>query len=491
MKKQSVKILAIALAVVFSWTVVFPAQEVLAFFSDAKKSEQNSFTAGSLDFELSSSEFSPKSIPLGETAEKKLEIENKGNLFKYKISSSNFSNSLCDYANLEADINGGEAEYSGPLKDFEYGPIEFSDPEKWSFKISFSSDVPEEFQDKTCKFKFVVFGSQTRNNLPFGKGFTDIEKNDNSITFEKSCLSETKTIGYWKNHPETYGNHLPQFLGDHPDDEEIDSLQEVDDIFDASDDSMRNKLKKQLLAMKFNIAHFGIGGYVDLKASGKTLDELTEEADDLLRQSPLPDNSILEDMKDLLDYINNLHQIGFCGNIEEPEEESLLINRVYYDVDSKHGSETDNEWLEIYNPGKSKKDISEWEICDNTSCDSIPDSESIPAKGFALISGKAETFDFWDFPEETAKIVLKDEKIGNGLGNDNDMLLLKNEKGIIIDQMNWGNPSKSWKNYNSNLWDPGIGDASEGNILGRKSTGFDTNQVSDWQDFSLQSVKKD
>jgi len=68
---------------------------------------------------------------------------------------------------------------------------------------------------------------------------------------------ETRTPGYWKTHPEIYidNDYLPQYLGD----EEINTEQKAFQVFkDGDAKEMRNQLKSHILAMKFNIAHFGI-----------------------------------------------------------------------------------------------------------------------------------------------------------------------------------------------------------------------------------------
>jgi len=168
--------------------------------------------------------------------------------------------------------------------------------------------------------------------------------------------------------------------------------------------------------------------------------------------------------------------------------QKVLINKVYYDVDSAHGAEPANEWIELYNPLGNPVDISGWAIEDNNGTDVIPASSPIPANGFAVITASSTTWDYWEIPDDVVKIVLADGKIGNGLNNDADMLALKDDYGNIVDQMNWGTPTSTWPNYNSNLWDPGCPDADEGHMLARVPTGYDTDTASDWQDLGLPNI---
>ena len=203
------------------------------------------------------------------------------------------------------------------------------------------------------------------------------------------------------------------------------------------------------------------------------------------------------------DFVFNGVQIGGAGfsdtetihnTITSGQWQKVVINKVYYDVDGNHGigSGTDewkNEWVELYNSDSSPIDISNWQICDNIDCDSIPaGTNPIPANGFAIITGDASTWNYWTIPNDVVKIVL-DSAIGNGLSNDQDILLLKDASGNFVDQMNWGVPNTGWANYNSYLWDPGVPDVAEGHMLGRVPTGIDTDLPADWKNLALPQIQ--
>ena len=161
------------------------------------------------------------------------------------------------------------------------------------------------------------------------------------------------------------------------------------------------------------------------------------------------------------------------------------INKVYYDVKSpERGVENTNEWVEIYNQTNTALDISGWQICDNTSCDTLPTTPLIPAKKYAVIVADPDTISallpsYWYLPSEVTEINLG-EAIGNGLHNNADMLVLKRPDGVIVDQMNWGDPDTDWDNYNSSVWNPGAVDVAEGNVLARVPSGHDTDMPADW-----------
>ena len=153
----------------------------------------------------------------------------------------------------------------------------------------------------------------------------------------------------------------------------------------------------------------------------------------------------------------------------------MKINKVYYDVDAGHGLEYANEWIEIYNPLDTPVDISGWMIVDNNATDTIPTSNPIPAKGFAIITASSTTWNYWNILDEVVKIILPNGKIGNGLANNGDRVILKMPDGTEDDAMSYGTD-----NY---AFSPSCPDVTEGNMLGRSPNGYDTNQSSDFIEF--------
>ena len=131
-----------------------------------------------------------------------------------------------------------------------------------------------------------------------------------NVTARICSPSETRTMGFWKNHPNAYDPFcLPQYLGDEP----VSTIEEVNQVFkDANADIMRDMLKGQLLAMKFNICGFGIDAWEGEEFDGKTLGKIVEWADNLLRDANYTREE-QEFVKNLLDYANNLHQVKYCS----------------------------------------------------------------------------------------------------------------------------------------------------------------------------------
>ena len=326
-KRIVLKSVCLLVIISLNWAGLSAILETFAYFNNSETSQANTFTAGTLDFYLESpADFSPSPIAPGESSQRTITFLNTTNIPKYNITATNFSGELCQYLNLETNLDDGGILYSGSLTSFIYGPVIFETPENWHFTLKLPTDVPDTVNGQTCQFDFVFFGSQTKNDLPFGQGFNDTEEITNNIAAEVCQDSEIRSCGYWKIHSNIYKPHLPQTLGGYPTDEIVDTITKANNILTAAcgtcgcgcDKTMRTKLKGQLLAMKFNIAHFGIGEYL-VESEGKTLNQIVADADNLLRQDPPPEDSVLEEMKDLLDSLNKLEHIRFCAVTLPPE----------------------------------------------------------------------------------------------------------------------------------------------------------------------------
>lgn len=186
MNKAVLKISLLVWSATLAWTGLSPIGGSWASFGDSEKSENNSFSAGSLDFRLTPTGFTKEPIPGGEVLARNVNILNEGEPFRYEVASAELSGPLCDYVELEAGPRNGDAEYSGPLHDFRYGPVDSDGFDKWSFGVSFRPDVPEDLRDETCRFKIIFSGSRSSGDLPFGEGFTDEEEITDEVSFKRN-----------------------------------------------------------------------------------------------------------------------------------------------------------------------------------------------------------------------------------------------------------------------------------------------------------------
>ncbi|OHA79023.1 MAG: hypothetical protein A2658_01680 [Candidatus Yonathbacteria bacterium RIFCSPHIGHO2_01_FULL_44_19] len=160
-----------------------------------------------------------------------------------------------------------------------------------------------------------------------------------------------------------------------------------------------------------------------------------------------------------------------------------------FSTTTPRGSEVLNEWVEVYNQTNVEQDITGWSICDDTSCDVIPETAILPPFGYAIITATSSTLAFWNISPSFSSAILSDGAIGDGLNNDNDMLMLQRPDGMTVDQMNYGQSSNiGWANYNSDVWIPGVLDVSEGGVLARNPNGYDTDQPSDWSGYGVPTI---
>jgi hypothetical protein len=214
-------------------------------------------------------------------------------------------------------------------------------------------------KEKTNYKKLVLFAAVLGLliNLPMLYAY---EAHIINVTAEICNYSETRTMGYWKNHPESFLQcgigtvNLGEDTFDLTKPEDVQNLLYVFGNVNAQD--MVNMLKGQLLAMKFNIACFGIGDYFfeDNKFPGVTgtLNDFVEQADNLIiahTQGDKTDREAMEETKDILDYVNNMHDLKYCSETPAGFEpmlnnyiSPLRLNRIMDYLNGEDAENTDN-----------------------------------------------------------------------------------------------------------------------------------------------------
>jgi hypothetical protein len=149
---------------------------------------------------------------------------------------------------------------------------------------------------------------------------------------------------------------------------------------------------------------------------------------------------------------------------------TLLISEVLYDP---LGTEPNEEWIEVYNNTSSPIELTDWTISDNISTDVISPTVTIPVGGCMVIAASQDFYT--NYPDFTGDIVfVADGRIGNGLGNSGDRLILKDGEGIVIDQMSYGTDTTAF--------DPACPDVPAGHSLERSPANVDTDTFEDWID---------
>ncbi len=134
------------------------------------------------------------------------------------------------------------------------------------------------------------------------------------------------------------------------------------------------------------------------------------------------------------------------------------------------------QWVEIYNPHDAPIHLDGWTLKNSRGSD--PLYGTIPPRGYAVIVTSQYEFE-QIYPNTGATIIeVPDGVIGSGLTS-NDLLLLVNPHGDVVDFVNWGDPDPTWPNYLPQVWSPGI--QTHQTVIGRIPNGYDSDQPFDWR----------
>lgn len=113
---------------------------------------------------------------------------------------------------------------------------------------------------------------------------------------------EIQAMTYWKDHPELW--ILPQTLGA----DSIDTQAKAKKVFDSYILTVRDRLRTQLLTLKFNVAYFHVGNALVAHETG-TINQLIIDADTLLKKKPAASLTELQRMRNR---IANTNEAGKC-----------------------------------------------------------------------------------------------------------------------------------------------------------------------------------
>lgn len=131
-----------------------------------------------------------------------------------------------------------------------------------------------------------------------------------------------------------------------------------------------------------------------------------------------------------------------------------------------------HEWIELYNPTTETVNLKDWTITDNSGIAvEIPGNRNLGPGEFALISKSNSTWAFWSEPAGTLKIPLG-KQIGDGLDDAGDHLILKDDEGMVVDAMSYGDDTSEFS----------LSGVAEGHSLERQPDGVDTDTAGDWDD---------
>ncbi|MBI4709253.1 MAG: DNRLRE domain-containing protein [Candidatus Portnoybacteria bacterium] len=535
-KKSSIKIAVFTLILSLSWAGLFSVNRTFGYLYDSETSLNNSFEAGILDLALVADPWMAESAELNlmpdDSVTRNIAASNSGFLpFQYNASTTIFGGDLdlCQALELKVEIDNVEI-YNGNLMDFNSSTssLSFFGSENWLYTLTLPFNVPDSLQNKTCQFKF-GYSAWQENFLNSLFGFSDIEEVLNTVQTGAWLVLETETNQYRPiadayidqqstgpnpNADQNFGNGTNliiqarnnrsqrtfiRFDFRFPSDTIINSSLLNAYMYSAPTDNSRTYEARRALA---DWTELGIT-WNNQPLASTTITATVSSGDNTPQWLAW---NVLSDVQSFSAGSSTNYGWRLGDSNESENEESqiarfysrqasanaalrpyldvnfsvpsattthLVVNEVYYDVAPDKGDNTNNEWVEIYNPTNSAIDISGWQICDNTLCDVIPASPPIPAKGFAVIANNASTWNtYWSMPAGAVKIALGSE-IGNGLSNSpGDRLILKDALSATIDALSYGNDISQLS--------PAVPLSLIGNSLARIVKGYDNDSSSDW-----------
>ncbi len=534
-KQSIIKIILILLIIGLNWTGLSAVWETFAYYNDTEISSENTYSAGTLDFSLTAGGWTPPekavNLPPGESVTRTISVIKNGSLdFQYNastiIDTEESDMSFCDALNLKAEL-GESVEYNETLGDLNFSsPILISDDQDdWIFTITLSSTYTPPEEGAGCSFKFVFDGWQ--EGLSFGQGFYDTEELDNLIEIGGSTISGYSPIAdsyVDQKHPDSnYGSASElKIRSKNSNPENRRAFIRFDFNFPAGTTILSANLKLYMkdapLATRTYEARRVLAAWKerDSKKDTDGIDWNNQPDVTTTVTDSVPSGTstgwlswnVTSDVQGFVASTFSNHGWRLSDSAENsitpyeakfhsrestdagkrpilevtfipPEVTTayLVINEVYYDVGDREvsgekKSDPDNEWVEIYNPTDSAVDISGWKICEKDGCDTISSATPIPAKGFAILSGKSSTWEtYWTLPAGVITINLPAEKIGsNGLKDDGDRVILKDASDKVIDAMSYGSDTTYFE----------LPLSGRGKSLARIIKGYDTNLATDW-----------
>lgn len=149
----------------------------------------------------------------------------------------------------------------------------------------------------------------------------------------------------------------------------------------------------------------------------------------------------------------------------------MKINEVLYDPETED-RDAAHEWVELYNAGSEPLELEGWSITDNFSTDALPDLR-LDAGGFGVLAASEHFQEDWpDYDGPLA--VLDDGRLGNGLSNLGDCLILRDAERRIVDALSYGE--------DSSLLEPPVPAVPADHSLERRPAGHDTDSAEDFVD---------
>ncbi len=153
----------------------------------------------------------------------------------------------------------------------------------------------------------------------------------------------------------------------------------------------------------------------------------------------------------------------------------ILISEVEYNPSQLGVVEQSYEWIELVNTTSSAITLEAWEIEDNANKEILPTITINPNEIIIIAATISFTTNYPTFSiTDTQTFFISDGTLGNGLQNNADRLILRDQSKKIIDAISWG--------FDMTILSPSISQVANGRSSERCPINNDTNQASDFID---------
>jgi hypothetical protein len=130
------------------------------------------------------------------------------------------------------------------------------------------------------------------------------------------------------------------------------------------------------------------------------------------------------------------------------------------------------EWVELYNAGPESVELGGWSLADNVAADALPPA-ALPPGAYAVVTASPDFRRQYPAFQGTL-LALVGGRIGNGLANEGDRLLLLDEEGRPVDALSYG--------LDREFFDPPAPAVPPGHSLERFPPDRDTDTAADFRD---------
>ncbi len=160
---------------------------------------------------------------------------------------------------------------------------------------------------------------------------------------------------------------------------------------------------------------------------------------------------------------------GSPGATNCPTIGHMLLGEIFGIVDSTHGTDPANEWVEIYNGSGTTVNTTGWQLVWGGATTTLP-AATVDAGQIIIFSPSTSTRAFWNIPSNVEVVKVT----GAGTMGENGVVRLIDPTGIVVDMVSWGTDVSAFT--------PAAPALRSGHSLVRTTVLADGNTANDWSD---------